>query len=1383
MDALRTWGASFGRLLDRQESGGSEVVCGNVGLRFLWRSPGQSPAVGVPCGERGWHDGAVQYTFRVLGSTRVHRPDGTELPLGGARLRALLTVLAVAGGRAVRTGELVAEVWGAGEDPPADAPAAVQALVGRLRRVLGREAVVREAGGYRLAADRDDIDLHRFERLAAEGAGALKDGAPEKAGGLLAGALALWGGEPLADLPGGGSSSEARAARTRLLVARRHLLEAELALARAESALPAARELATDHPLDEPVQALYLRALRDAGRQAEALAAYEAIRTVFVERLGADPGPELRALHAELLRHPAGAIESSDVGGRPADASQPPYGSGRPADASRSPGGGGDFVGRNSRTAAAEGPSGDGGHPVDAYESPRRNGRPAATGQSPHTNGHPVDAGRSPDGEGRSVGRGSRPGAAHGPSRNGNHPADGSEPPHANGRPADASQPPPAPADPAGTSRRGTANSPSRDGSHPTDASNRHEPESAPRGAPRRPVDASELPSRRAGLSGPAVLRVARRSGNLRARLTSFVGREEEVAELGRELATARLVTLTGPGGAGKTRLSQEAAESVCSEAALAGAGGPAATPSPADGARWPDGVWVAGLAPVREAATVPEAVLTALGGRETQIRGSVAAEGLRAAEQATDALTQLAERCAPRTMLLVLDNCEHVIDAAAELVERLLVECAGVTVLATSREPLGVPGEVVRPLLPLPDASALRLLADRGAAARPGFDLAEDPEACAEICRRLDGLPLAIELAAARLRSLTPRQLADRLDDRFRLLTSGSRTVLPRQQTLRAVVDWSWELLADEERAVLRRLSVFSGGSTLARAEEVCGGAGEYDVDSADVPALLASLVDKSLVIPELAAGDDETRYRLLETVGEYAAERLDEAGERAATERRHLVAFREAARAADRLLRGPQQRRALDELESDHDNVRTALARAVGAGDEEEALCLTLSMTWFWRLRNHSTDAFAWARATADLGPDPFAAPVVPAEDVFEPVNSPPPLGPELLQEARRAVRLMTLADEDAPSRADTPEFREMLSRVVATYEPGQPQVCRLPGLVWIFAWVLTGRVTELSAVLDATIERCREHGDDWHLAFALHMRARMTNERPGGTEQAVRDSEECLALFVAEGDAWGVAEARSGRGEVRNLRGEYVAAVEDFRAAMECAERLGIEGQLPIFRSRLGAALIETGDPDDAAEGAALLYDAMNESSRSHGEDWHFIGVQYAIYLLRFGPVEEAVALLTTMEGELRCRPPAVFRGMVQTLLAWGYAASGQHARALATLRDALPNIRGALAELISPTLGANQLPVAAWSHAALGDPELAARLLGAYAQELPGLLHLPAPSEPGREAVRRTAEATARKALRAAMGHEEGDAAFEAAFVRGRELSVEEATELI
>ncbi len=261
--------------------------------------------------------------------------------------------------------------------------------------------------------------------------------------------------------------------------------------------------------------------------------------------------------------------------------------------------------------------------------------------------------------------------------------------------------------------------------------------------------------------------------------------------------------------------------------------------------------------------------------------------------------------------MLLLLDNCEHVIGAAAALADHLLARCPRLTILATSREPLGVPGEAVRPLDPLPDPMALRLLAERGAAARPGFRTDADEAtaaACAEICRRLDGLPLAIELAAARLRMLTPRQIADRLDDRFRLLSSGSRTVLPRQQTLRAVVDWSWDLLDAAERAVLRRLSVFAGGCSLAAAEEVCALPDPADgavVDALDVAGLLGSLVDKSLVVA--APGDDgEMRYGLLETVGEYAAERLAEADGGAAVARRHLVHYRELARTTGPKMRG---------------------------------------------------------------------------------------------------------------------------------------------------------------------------------------------------------------------------------------------------------------------------------------------------------------------------------------------------------------------------------------------------------------------------------------------------------------------------------------------
>ncbi|MET7767031.1 BTAD domain-containing putative transcriptional regulator, partial [Streptomyces sp. NPDC005393] len=549
--------------------------------------------------------------YAILGTTQAHRDDGTPVDLGGARLRALLTALALAPGRSRPTGVLIAEIWDT--DPPADEHGALQALVGRLRRALGKDAVASVPGGYRLSAVPDDVDLHRFERLAAEGAQALADGDPARAADLLDDALALWRGPALTDLPDGGAG--AARAEARRLDARRARIAADLALGRADRALPVLAGLCDAHPLDEPLHALRIRALRDTGRTAEALAAYEAIRTEIADRLGADPGPELRALHAELL--------------------------------------------------------------------------------------------------------------------------------------------------------------------------------------------APEPPRERVTTPAPAAARPGR--GNLRARLTSFVGRETDLATLRTDLAAHRLITLLGPGGAGKTRLSQEAAESVASA--------------------WPDGVWLAELAPVDDPETVPETVLTALGARETVIRGT-AAEGLRAAADpsAHDPLVRLMEHCEPRRMLIVLDNCEHLVEAAARLAESLLAQCPGVTVLATSREPLAVPGELVRPVEPLPDPVALRLLQDRGAASRPGFCTDDDPVACAEICRRLDGLPLAIELAAARLRLLTPRQLADRLDDRFRLLTNGSRTVLPRQQTLRAVVDWSWHLLDTPERTVLHRLSVFAGGCDLTAAEAVCG-------------------------------------------------------------------------------------------------------------------------------------------------------------------------------------------------------------------------------------------------------------------------------------------------------------------------------------------------------------------------------------------------------------------------------------------------------------------------------------------------------------------------------------------------------------------------------
>ncbi|MGW0396153.1 BTAD domain-containing putative transcriptional regulator, partial [Streptomyces sp. NPDC003042] len=526
---------------------------------------------GRACGARD--NGPVRYA--ILGTAQAIRDDGTPVAVGGARLRALLTALALRPGRAVPAVVLVAEVWDG--HPPGDAVPALQALVGRLRRALGHTAVRSSEGGYLLDARREDIDLYRFERLVRAGAQAPD---PAAAAALYDEALALWRGPALADLPEPAAES-ARWEAVRM-DARRGRLGAALALGEAERVLPELTELCARRPLDEPLQLLRIRALRDAGRPAEALAAYEDVRRDLAARLGTDPGPELRALHTALLTPSA--------------------------------------------------------HPGPAGPAARTWPEPQAPPPAGHATA-PVPTGRGP------------------------YPA----PPA--GGPAGAAGPVP-PGQGAGT------------GPYPLDA----------------------------GGQGHAAAPFAPGQGNLRARLTTFVGREDDIRVIGEDLARARLVTLLGPGGAGKTRLSQEAAEAHA-------AGG------------WPDGVWLVELAPVDDPEDVAEAALATLGARETKLRGAAAEEMRVLTDRAGDnPLDRLAEHCARRRLLLLLDNCEHVIGAAAELAERLLTHCPGVQVLATSREPLGVPGELLRPVEPLPDPVALRLLADRGAAARPGFSVADDP-------------------------------------------------------------------------------------------------------------------------------------------------------------------------------------------------------------------------------------------------------------------------------------------------------------------------------------------------------------------------------------------------------------------------------------------------------------------------------------------------------------------------------------------------------------------------------------------------------------------------------------------------------------------------------
>ena len=429
--------------------------------------------------------------------------------------------------------------------------------------------------------------------------------------------------------------------------------------------------------------------------------------------------------------------------------------------------------------------------------------------------------------------------------------------------------------------------------------------------------------------------------------------------------SSPRLVTIVGAGGAGKTRLALQVA------ARLSGEGG---TENP-----FPDGVWLVPLASLADGQLVVEAVAGALGVR-------VAPGG-----PVLDAVTAWLR---PRRLLLLLDNCEHLVGACAAFAEGALLAAPGLRVLATGREPLGISGEVLwrLPTLPAPDLQALpaaerlldfaavRLFVERARGVNPGFSLTpENRAAVARICQRLDGLPLALELAAARTRVLSVEQIAARLDDRFRLLTAGSRTAPPQQQTLRASMDWSHDLLSEAERALFARLSVFAGGFSLEAAEQVCAGApGDPVLDAADVLDLLSQLVDKSLVVAVYAADDGsapagpaETRYRLPETVREYGAERLAARGEAAAIRQAHTRYFSGLAEEAGPALSGPRQRSWHDLLEREHDNLRGALRAALDGDDPATALRMGYGLWKFWAVRGHHAEGRRWLEEALNSTP----------------------------------------------------------------------------------------------------------------------------------------------------------------------------------------------------------------------------------------------------------------------------------------------------------------------------------------------------------------------------------------------------------------------------
>ena len=445
-------------------------------------------------------------------------------------------------------------------------------------------------------------------------------------------------------------------------------------------------------------------------------------------------------------------------------------------------------------------------------------------------------------------------------------------------------------------------------------------------------------------LRGELGRREETRKTNLRAELTSFVGKDADVAAVRDLIAGHRLTTVIGPGGSGKTRLATETARTLLGDL--------------------PDGAWLVELASIGASGDLAQSTLAALGVRDGLLGGAPNAEPM----------DRLIAALRERETLLILDNCEHVIESAAAFADRVLGECRRLRILATSREPLGITGEAlwqVEPLaLPAEDADpgqiessqAVQLLRDRAGAVRK--DLATDARTLsnmARVCRALDGIPLAIELAAARLRTMSLDQLANRLDDRFRLLTGGSRTALPHHRTLRAVVDWSWELLTDAERTVLRRLAVFSGGASLDAAEQVCGG---DSVERQEVFELLTALTEKSLLRTD---PDRAPRYRMLDTIKEYARDRLAEAGESDPVRHAHLEYFTGLAETADPHLRRAEQLEWLATLEAEHDNIAVALRGALAAGEAHGAMRLAAAAGWYWWLGGHKAEGIELITAAA--------------------------------------------------------------------------------------------------------------------------------------------------------------------------------------------------------------------------------------------------------------------------------------------------------------------------------------------------------------------------------------------------------------------------------